>query len=387
VTTFDTTGRLISQIDYGTFEFGHTFIDADKLADELVEIASRSLAIATRGFSELNFLLSGGYDSRLLFALGQRGSFRMHAQTLQTREYEVALAIEVAAALNHPLHLVASRKRILDFFDDPFAFNAAGFPTGRNLTSILARRRPGMRLVSGFIGDCVMRGALTPVGDRWWAKDLQNLSRDELAQFVHSRYIYIGHRFHLLQKSVAANVEQRALHCMQAVIQRGQSTGRPVLHTELYARHPMYNSNVILQHLDVAEALVPYYCWELINCRTRYHQHCYTSQTYPSIFRRHFPRLTGIRHSSEFTPSPTNGRVGPPKPATRHLRRFSAELTAALALTDRLGGMRKKATLSLLPGGLLGQPRFQDEIHFAYKLQLFERALRRCGVRFDWRAI
>ena len=80
----------------------------------------------------------------------------MRAVTMQTREYEVAIAIQVAAAMNHPLQLLRGRRRILDLFDEPFAFNAAGFPTGRNLTNALAARFPGMPLVSGFMGDGVI---------------------------------------------------------------------------------------------------------------------------------------------------------------------------------------------------------------------------------------
>ena len=38
-------------------------------------------------------------------------------------------------------------------------------------------------------------------------------------------------------------------------------------------------------------------------------------------------------------------------------------------------------------GALLGEPVYQDEITFAYKLQLFERKLRKCAVQLDWDAI
>jgi hypothetical protein len=40
--------------------------------------------------------------------------------------------------------------------------------------------------------------------------------------------------------------------------------------------------------------------------------------------------------------------------------------------------------LALLPSALLGEPLYQDEITFAYKLLTFERSLRRHRIDFDW---
>jgi hypothetical protein len=105
------------------------------------------------------------------------------------------------------------------------------------------------------------------------------------------------------------------------------------------------------------------------------------------LFPRHHPQIAHIGHTSAFIPSAANKRVRPKTPASRHLRRFSAEVAAALVLTDFLEGAKRKRILSMLPDGLLGEPRFQEEIQFIYKLQLFERTLRRNGVHFDWNAI
>ena len=123
---------------------------------------------------------------------------------------------------------------------------------------------------------------------------------------------------------------------------------------------------------------------ELINARTSIDQNCYTSENYRQIFQRYFPKLAHIRHTSEFIPNAANKRVRPKAPASRHLRRFAADVAAAMLLTDSLACAKKKRIFSLLPSALLGEPIYQEEITFAYKVQLFERKLRKCGVRLDW---
>ena len=386
VSTFDATGKLIRQTEYGRFEFADAFLPPDEMADRIHSAAAHSFAVQTRDLADVNMPLSGGYDSRLLLALGCETGLRMHAQTVNTREYEVALAIEVAAALKHPLKIVHSRRRILDLFDDPFAFSPAGFPTGRNLTSALARRHPGMPLVSGFLGDGVMRGSMTVGGTARWAKDRAGLSADQLTHGVHHDYEMYLNRFHLLRPRVAKQVEQRAMQCLHRVIQRGIVAGKPILHADLFARHRCYFANIFLQHLDVAEAILPYHTWELINLRTSYDQRCYTGRNYPTIFERHHPAIANIKHTIDFVP-PSDAQPRAKVHATRHLRRFAADVAAALVLTDCLDGARRNRILSLLPGALLGEPQFQEEVQFAYKLQLFERKLRRYGIRMDWDAI
>ena len=234
VSTFDTTGQLVSEVVYGEYGYGEEYLDPDQMADRQVDIASRSLAAATREVGEVNFLLSGGYDSRLLFALARRMGLRMRAQTIQTREYEVLLAKEVAAAMRHPIDVVASRKRIrLICLMILSPSTARGFVTGRNLTCMLAAS-PGRPLVSGFLGEAVMRDPLTPAGDRWWRINREKWGQTDSATLPDSRYIEHRHRLNLMNKSVADNIERRAMHGMQELV--GRAGGRALLYADLHAR-------------------------------------------------------------------------------------------------------------------------------------------------------
>jgi hypothetical protein len=388
VTTYDATGEILNRVEYGKLEFADRFAPREEMADLIHDAAKRSFLIQTRDLTEVNLPLSGGFDSRFLFALAVQHGTPMRAVTMQTREYEVAIAKQVAAAMDHPLQLVRGRRRILDLFDEPFAFNSAGFPTGRNLTNALAGKFPEMPLVSGFMGDGVMRGPLGPAGAEYWAKDRQNLSSDALVDVVHHTFTMHGHRFHLLREPVARNIDYRARQCVHALVQQGQSAGKPLLYCDLYSRHRLYFANIFLQHLGIAEAITPYHAWDVINLRTSYDQmRCFGWNNYLDIFPRHFPQLAQIGHTAAFIPNDKNKRIRPTTPASRHLRRFAAEIAATLVLTDCLDGAKRKRILSLVPDALLGQPRFQEEIQFIYKLQLFERALRRSGIAFDWNAI
>ena len=136
ITTYGATGEIIHRDEYAKLEFGDRFLPRDQMTDVIHDAASRSFAIQTRS-AQVNLPLSGGYDSRLLFALAARQGLSMRAVTMRTlRQYGSPLSQNRSpAAMNHPLQLLRGRRRILDLFDEPFAFNAAGFPTGRNLTN------------------------------------------------------------------------------------------------------------------------------------------------------------------------------------------------------------------------------------------------------------
>lgn len=384
VCTWRADGTFVSELQYGELEFGNANAAIDDVVDESCDAMRESVRVQTRELREVNLPLSGGYDSRLLAALAsQIPSLKLYLATLDTREHESQTAIEVARALGLETRLLPGKKRILDLFDDPFCFTPCGFITGRNLTSFIAQTRPGMPLLSGFLGDGVMRGSLLAAFNAYLAKDGENLPVDDYAQALDKRYTMHGHRLNLLSDRIRKRAIERANAAIRRVAATGLALGRPCIHGDLYCRHRFYFANVVLQHQDIAEGIAPFCNFRSLNCRTRYHFSCFNESNYPRLFEKHFPALAKIPHSYHRSPKATN-RQKPGTPPTRHLRRWSADLAAGLLLTDVLNGAKKRRIFTLLPSSLLGEAIYQDEITFLFKLMMFERALQRHSIQFEW---
>jgi hypothetical protein len=388
VCTFDATGQLISETPYACFEYGEREIKPDEMIETLHGTVSRTMELLVRDAAEVNLPLSGGYDSRLLFALAlQRELPRVHATTVQTREYEGRVARDVAAAMLYPLQMIHSGGRVLDLFDDPFAFTAGGFPMGLNLTNMLARRRPGMPLVSGFLGDGLMRASLTPGGrEHFGQDDRHDLDPLQLTRKVHRLYTAAAHRLEVFHAPLARNINDRAFACIANVVSKGHALNKPVIHTDLHCIHRFYFSQIFLQHLAVAEARLPYYSWELINFRLRHAYRCFSPENYPMLFRRHFPRLAAIPHSSQLKPADVAERKRS-APPTRHLRAWSSAVARSIPRSSALAAVKKCHLFRCLASGMLGEPHHQARLTFLAKLQLLEQRLRRCGIEVNWSAV
>ncbi len=387
VRTFDPAGRIVRDRTYGPLPVGRIDAPQTQVVDESVQAASDALLPQLRDHPEINFPLSGGYDSRLLFALAcERSQAALLASTLCTRQIEADLATQVAEALGHPLELLRARTRILDLFDDPIVATPGGFVSGRNLTSFLARQRPAMPVVSGFMGDGTMRGSLMAIGNAHFAKDDQPLSNDQYVDALMKRFAMLAHRPRLLRKPLAERIQSRTRQSLYALVEKGRAFGKPMLYADLFSRHRFYYSNVFLQHLDTAEAITPFASWGVLSARVRYATSAYNERSYPMAFERHFPKLQHIPHTTDRDKVP-GGAKHPAAAPTRHLRRWSADLAAALVLTDLPQSVRKRSLLRLLPSGLVGELCYEPEITFATKLLIFERALRKAGIEFDVAAL
>ncbi len=382
VRTYRSSGELVCDRTYGPLPFDRIEAPIEQIVDESHAAAAHALQIQLRDHGEVNFPLSGGYDSRLLFAIASKQhQTQIHAATLCTRSSESTLAQQVASALGQPLQLLRGRSRILDLYDDPFAFTSGGFVTGRNLTSFLARRMPGMPIVSGFMGDGTMRGSMLAAGNAHFAKDDQKLTIDDQLEVVHKRFTMFGLRLHLLHKSLRDRIVTRAQDQLRQFLSRHQTSGKPLLSADLFSRHRNYYASVFQQYMDEAETIIPYASWGVLSSRVKYAIPCHNERNYPMIFARHYPQLANIPHTSQL-PKPTGEK--PPVAATRHLRRWSADLAAATIMTDLLEGCRKRTLLKLLPSGLLGESNYEREIIFAHKMLVFERSLRKNHIAFSW---
>lgn len=381
VSTYDPTGRLISERSYAGLEFSFKHQPPEALIDTLHEATSRSLDLMIGDSDEVTIPLSGGYDSRYLAALAnRRKKLRIHLTTVQAKPWETPLARQVADALGQPLGVIETKRHVLDLFDDPFAFDSAGFPTGRNLTCAIARANPGMPIISGFLGDRLIRSTMTKVGTEYFGKDEQNLDRAALVQAAHELYWMKLNRLDVLDHRIEAAIKDRAMNCMARLVERGMAAGKPLSHADLFGRHRFYLSNIFYHHLDETEALLPFYSSELLNLHTSNAIASYRADNHALIFGKYLPEIAGISHNHNIKSKvPLSG-------ATRHLRRWGREVFAAV-LSGNLPAANKRKVLSRIPSVQLGSPKHHVEILFMRKLLAFTEHLHGCNLRLDLRKI
>ncbi|HEX8913606.1 MAG TPA: asparagine synthase-related protein, partial [Humisphaera sp.] len=383
VARFDPAGRAGGATTYAAVRFGRDPVPPPALADALVERVRAAFDRLVAGEPELSVPLSGGFDSRLVAALAaEPGRPPARLTVVGTRPAEVAVARRVAAAVGLPLGVIPVDRQVVDLFDDPLYVLPEGLPVPRNLTAAVARRRPGVAVASGFMGDVLMRAPINAAVRDFLALDDRGLGDADLADAADRRYRVWTNRLHLLRGPVAARAVERARAAMADAVRRGRPTGRPLAWTNLALRHGVYFAAVFQGHLAVADALLPFATWALADYHAR-HGGSFAGGEYPTLFRRHFPRLAGVPHEAELPPPP------PARPraaaASRHLRRWSAALLRGLP--DVLAGasaVDPRKLLRRLPGGLLLDPSHPDELGYLHRVRAMETAARRANVRIDW---
>jgi hypothetical protein len=305
ISSFAPDGGRAGVTPYARFTYAQKIIAPELLVEELFDRTRAAVDALTRGVAEVNLPLSGGYDSRLLCALlaTRREKLPFRATVVESTPDETVNARRVAKALGVPLEVMACGSSKIDLFDDPLYFTAEGFPVPRNLTNAVARRHPGMPVLSGYLGDGIMRGSMTPGGIAFMALDDRGLDDEVLARESHTRCVQLSNRMHLLRDHIAGRAEARAEASMLAAVREGRASGRPIAWTNLYVRQRLYFAHIFLSHLDVAEALIPYPSWDIVEFNAS-HVGSFAGDTYDLLFRRFFPVLTGIPHNMKLPQSP-----------------------------------------------------------------------------------
>jgi len=383
VATFERDGRLVSETKYATLKYVRNVAPPEELVEGLYERVSAAFERMVRGVDEINLPLSGGYDSRLMCALAaEHGRLKVNVTVVESTPGEVLLARQVAAALGLPLRVLPVGARVVDLFDDPLDFIAEGFPVPRNLTSAVARLHPGMPLLSGFMGDAVMRGPIKATQRDFLAQDDNGLDDDGLARAANERFLIRTNRLKMLRQPVGSRAATRGMGCLLPIIRQGRDAGRPLAYANLYLRHRLYFATIFLSHLDVADALIPFTSWELVEYHAS-HNGSFAADTYDRLFRRFFPALAHIPHSSQVNGKPAasaNGAAQPP----RHLRRWARELLRAVPGGWGRTAIPPRKLLKRLPGALLLRSRHPDEIGYLHRIHAFEERLARANVGLDW---
>src|SRR5690242_17627505 len=175
---------------------------------------------------------------------------------------------------------------------------ADGFPVTRQLSHVIAARRPDVPVLNGYLGDSLVRGS----HDRCFGK-LDRDTPDDLAAVLQRAHSLVGNRFDLIDSHVVQQIERRSLAAMRSLIERGSALGKRFLYFDLFGRQRHYISNNFLQHLDLAEAVVPFYNPGLIADRFAYDYTCFNWELYELLLRTQFPAIGDIPHNARLPES------------------------------------------------------------------------------------
>jgi hypothetical protein len=386
VTSYDTAGNRVCERRFAAVKFSRNVVPPDEVVDALHERVSRSFDRLVRDVDEASLPLSGGFDSRLLCAMARRsGRPRVHLTTVESTAEEASAARQVAEALGVSRRVLPIGRSIADLFDDPLCFGPEGFPTARNLTNAAARLHPGVPVISGFMGDVLMRGPLSDAVRRFLALDDAALDDDALTAAAHDRFLMRINRVDLLRDAIGARSADRARRSLRQVVAQGRATGRPLAFTNIHLRHRIYFAGIFTSHLEVAGALLPFYSWELIDYHAS-HAGSFSAETYGLLFRKYFPKIAHIPHDTQLKPPDQAGSRKSGRP-TRHLRDWASGLLRGICGKRRDTAINPRKLLARLPSALLAERRFEVELTFLHKVHAFEERLRQANIKLDWSAV
>lgn len=349
-----------------------------EIADAIHDNVSQAFDLLTADIPDLNIALSGGFDSRLVAAMSKRKlGDRARATVVKEIDSDAFVAERVAQTLKMPLEVINTDGSRWNIYDEPFGFSPAGFPITKQVSWVVANKRPGVPLISGFLGDSLVRGS----ADRRDGK-LDRETTEDLT-VVQSRHRQAANnRLDLLDPAFARRCEDRAISVLRRMTDAGTELGKPNLYLSLYLGHRCYLANNFTQHFDISEAVMPFHLWNLVDLRFRNEYDCFTWETYDLLFRRHYPALADIPHNQR-SDIPNQAKAVP----SRRVRQWAGGLLGQLANPQCLPIVNRRKTIPRLAGAWLGRRDVQDVSIFLRRLYLLEQRARQGGIEFDWNKV
>ncbi|MDB5358133.1 MAG: hypothetical protein JWN24_4586 [Phycisphaerales bacterium] len=375
VATWDAGGY--SESRYFKIEGGLKTPPPEELIEGMHRRISRTFDALTRDLDRVSIALSGGFDSRYLAALGvKRKDLKIEAFCVCDEESEGIGASMVAQALELPLQVLRTDGSIWNMYAEPFHFTPGGFPITKQLSYVAASQRPGVPCLSGFFGDPMNRGSLDRLEEK-----LEREIQEDLPVAYHRSFVskHTLARFDLLDPKVIERSDERILEVLRRRFAQWTHTSHPILGVSLVAQQRHYMSNNILQHLNVAEALIPFFSWESIQFKMQNDAACFSYDVYGKLLDTYFPQMSHIPHNSKIACG--NHSVVRPSRCTR---KWAMAVLAGLPRSNCMSLLNRRKAVPRLIGALMGRRDVEVVAMFLYRLHLLDERCRRCGVAFDW---
>ena len=195
----------------------------------------------------------------------------------------------------------------------------------------------------------------------------------------------------------------RARNDMARTMDKGAFSTKLISWSDLYFAQARYYSNNFLQHLHLAEAILPLYSHDLIAFKLEHHPSVLSRDTCVNIFRAHFPNLATIPHAHDLEIANAARRDASflsrlthfPR-VSRYTAKWARQLLPIMMDQKCFYGLRKKApilytltsTSSLLQRS---SRRFAESAQAAVfnfqRFYLLEERCRDAGLELDWRSV
>ena len=364
------------EIPYARFAMDGPLANVEQMAEELHEIISSTVEILLRDTPQATLALSGGYDSRYLLALSLASEkSTIQCASVNISSEEVGVAQRVAYALKVPLVQLAKPGSEWDLYDDVFHFSADGFPISKMLTYCIAKQYPQIPMINGYLGDSLIRGSkdtfLGKYEDEW---------KEDLVSVLQKKYSFVSSE--MFSEGIAERIQERSRLPMEEAVKKGASMGKVFGWADFYFRQRLYISNNFLQHLDLTEAILPFYSWALLSFKMRHDDRMFNKKLYEQIFSRYFPAISEIPHSDSLLQS-SSGRYG----VARCSVQWARQLLPIICQQKRLSLLKKQWCIPRCLVGCIGLPRLVGTLYQFRRLWLLEEQARAYGLNFDWEQI
>ncbi|MDQ7786446.1 MAG: hypothetical protein RDU01_02455 [Thermodesulfovibrionales bacterium] len=346
----------------------------EMVSEEIHEMVSSNIKTLLSNHHRVSLALSGGYDSRYILALSLNKIFT-DCFTVNFPEEDSLIAQTVAKVLNIPLRNIPVHGSVWDIYDHVYHYMADGFPISKFVPYRVAQEYPGIPMLNGFMGEALIRGD----SDRFMGM-YETEWKDDPVDVLQRKHLKICCR--LFQKKFAEKILMRSRVPMEKAVREGSRIGKIMGWQDFYYTHRFYISNNFLQHIALAEALLPFYSWSLLSYKMSHAYIIFNMDIYRKIFRTYFPALDRIPHANSLI----TGKRKSHKSA-RCTKQWSRQIIPLSGNGKHLSLLNKKWSIPLKVAGIAGIYRAERAIFLFERLYMLEKSARDAGLDFDWECI
>lgn len=350
----------------------------EEVSEEIHHIVSSSLRILFRDHKKLCITLSGGYDSRYLLAMStsiKDSGLLIDVVTVGYTKEEEIVAEKVAGILRVNLKKYQVEGSVWDIYDEVYHFMPDGFPISKFVPYRIAQDHRDIPILNGFMGDALIRGD----SDRYQGK-YEFEWKESLVDVLQRKHTRIPFRF--LNKEIAKRIKERTRAPMEKAVREGSKLGKVFTWQDYYYTHRFYISNNFLQHLDLSEALLPFYNWNLLDYKVKHDYRLFTLDTYKLIYKKYFPELSHIPRSANTESTTSKKYFG----ISQQAKKISRKLFYRMIFGNCLSLVEKPYGLISL-AGCAGLRRVEQLILNFERLYILESIMREKNINFDWNSI
>jgi hypothetical protein len=368
-----------AEISYTEFQPKSYTPPPQQVAEDLYAIVASTVKTLLADYPRVSIALSGGYDSRFLLALySSLTKATIDCATVSFTKAEGSVAAQVADTLELPLKIFPEERSEWNYYNNVYHFTPNGFPISKFVTYCVAKEYPGIPMLNGFLGDVLMRGAIDKIQEKYETEWNENLA--DVLEHWHAPFSYKVFR-KIIRKNISERIRMRSRPLIEKAVRKASNIGKVFNWAGIYYRQRHYISNNFVQHIGIAEALIPYYSWPLLSYKMEHEYKIFSRYIYQRIFQTHYPELAQIPYAKDLASNKKTFR------AAQCTKRWAREMLPVICNKNYLSLLQKKTCIPLNMSGFTHLQKAQTAIFLFKRLYLLEKKVKEAGLDFDWNCI